>query len=154
MKKKKSSKKPQEFPKNYRFITEFKYFNNIKKYYFRLSNQPKVNKFFKFTTIVLMILTVLILVFGISIFSINFNRYYQNYTIINSQRQAMQSQLNFWKSIADKYDGYKDAYFRMALLEYNLGDYKNAKINNQKALLLDPNFLDAQKLEVELNKAY
>ena len=154
MKKKKSSKKPKEFPKNYRFITESKYYINIKKYYFRLSNQPKVNQFFKFTTIVLMILTVLILIFGISIFSLSFYRYYQNYTMISSQRQLMQSQINFWKSVSDKYDGYKDAYFRMALLEYSLGDIKTARMNNEKALLLDPNFLDAKKLEVELNKAY
>lgn len=154
MKKKKANKKPQQFPKNYRFITESKAFRSVSNYWFRLSNQSKVKQFFKFTSIVLVVLTVLVLIFGISIFSLNLYKYYQEFSQISSQRQNMQSQINFWQSVSDKYDGYKDAYFRMALLEYNLGDFKNAELNNQKALLLDPNFSDAKKLEDVLNKNY
>ena len=154
MKKKKANKKPQQFPKNYRFITESKTFKSISKYWFRLSNQAKAKKFFQYTSVVLVILTILVLIFGITIFSINLYKNYQQFAQISSQRQNMQSQINFWQSVADKYDGYKDAYFREAILQYNLGDFKNAKINNEKALLLDPNFSDAKKLEDVLNKNY
>ena len=154
MKKKKSSKKIPQFPKNYRFITESKHYKNIKNYYFRLSNQSKVKQFFKFATIALVVLTVSVLIFGISIFSISLYKYYQNFRVLNSQRQNLQSQINFWQSISDKYEGYKDAYFRMALLEYNLGDFKKARENNKKALLLDPNFSDAKKLEDVLDRNY
>jgi tetratricopeptide (TPR) repeat protein len=62
----------------------------------------------------------------------------------------MQSKINFWQSIADKYEGYKDAYFQMAVLDYQLGNLQKAKSENKKALSLDPNFTDAQKLEVVL----
>jgi tetratricopeptide (TPR) repeat protein len=63
----------------------------------------------------------------------------------------LQSKANFWQAIIDKYDGYKDAYFQKALLEYNLGQIDKAKEDNAKALLLDPNFTDAKKLETVLN---
>ena len=71
---------------------------------------------------------------------------------INNQRQNLQSKANFWQSIINQYDGYKDAYFQKALLEYNLGQIDKAKQDNLKALLLDPNFADARKLEVVLSK--
>jgi len=69
---------------------------------------------------------------------------------INNQRQILQGKINFWQSIIDKYDGYKDAYFSKRLLEYNLGQIQKAKEDNLKALLLDPNFEDAKKLEIVL----
>lgn len=154
MKKKTVNKKPQQFPKNYRFITESKVFVTISNYWFRLSNQSKVQKFFKWTSIALVALTIAVLIFGISIFSLSLSKYYQSYMQISSERQSIQSQINFWQSVSNRYEGYKDAYFRMALLQYKLGDIKNARENNRKALLLDPNFIDAKKLEDVLDKSY
>lgn len=76
-----------------------------------------------------------------------------NQTIqINNERQDLQGKANFWQAIINQYDGYKDAYFQKALLEYKLGQVDKAKQDNQKALLLDPNFTDAKKLEVLLSK--
>jgi len=67
------------------------------------------------------------------------------------QRQQIQDKINFWQSIADKYEGYKDAYFQMAILDYNLGNFKKAKLDDQKALTLDPNFEDAKNLNAVLS---
>ena len=83
------------------------------------------------------------------------NRIYTNYKNLRKteiQRQNLQSQINFWQSVADKYSGYKDSYFRIAVLEYRLGNFSEAKNYNQKALLLDPNFADAKQLEVFIDK--
>jgi tetratricopeptide (TPR) repeat protein len=138
-----SGKKPQ-FPNIYRFITE--------RLVFRLSWRPKLSKPAVLVLALISILISLVLVVGIAVFTVqayqNFNQTLQ----INNQRQTLQGKANFWQAISDKYDGYKDAYFQKALLEYKLGQIDEAKLDNQKALLLDPNFTDAKKLEVILNK--
>jgi len=94
----------------------------------------------------------LILIAGIVFFGVKVYQNSSQAVQINNQRRDLQSKINFWQSIIDKYDGYKDAYFQKALLEYKLGQIDKAKDDNQKALLLDPNFADAKKLETVLEK--
>jgi tetratricopeptide (TPR) repeat protein len=93
----------------------------------------------------------LVLVVGIVVFAVRTYRNTIQAVQISNQRQNLQSKANFWQAIIDKYDGYKDAYFQKALLEYSLGQIDKAKADNSKALLLDPNFSDAKKLETILN---
>jgi tetratricopeptide (TPR) repeat protein len=140
------SGKNLQFPSIYRRITERLSFN--------LSWQPKLSK----TTVLVLastsILISLILVVGIVVFGSNTYQNFNQVIQINNQRQGLQSKINFWQAIIDKYDGYKDAYFQKALLEYSLGQIDKAKEDNTKALLLDPNFEDAKKLEMVLDKVY
>jgi len=140
----------RQFPSIYRFITERKEGLNSIKNKFRLSNQSKLKKLLFFVSAGLVLLVVLILVFGIVFLGVYAFKYSLQAGKINNQRQDLQTQVNFWQSIADKYEGYKDAYFRIAVLEYQLGDFQKSKDYNKKALLLDPNFDDAKKLEVVL----
>jgi hypothetical protein len=136
-----SGKKPQ-FPNIYRLITE--------KLSFRLSWQPKLTKVTFLALASISILISLVLVVGIIVFAV---KNYQNLNQaiqINEQRQVLQGKVNFWQSISDRYNGYKDAYFQKALLEYKLEQIDKAKQDNLKALLLDPNFADAKKLEILL----
>ncbi len=152
MAKKKNKQSASQFPKIYRFITERKLWVKIKKSSFSLSNQSKLTKIKWIFSIVFLFLTTIILISAILFFTVNL---YDNLVVfnkVNSERQQIQSQINFWKSIANKYDGYKDAYFKIALLEYKLGNIKSSQEYNKKALLLDPNFEDAKKLDVLLNK--
>jgi hypothetical protein len=135
----KRKQKEQEFPNISRFITE--------RFPFKLPKRPKLSKIHYLFSIGLVLVLSLVLVLGITFFGFNFYKNFNKFRQINSQRQKIQSQINFWKSVTTKYDGYKDAYFRIAILEYQLGDYKSAKINNQKALLLDPNYEDARTLQ-------
>jgi tetratricopeptide (TPR) repeat protein len=138
------SGKKLQFPNIYRFITE--------KLSFRLSWQPKLTKITFLALASISVLISLVLCVGVVIFAVqtyqNFNQVIQ----INNQRQVLQGKVNFWQSISDKYDGYKDAYFQKAVLEYNLGQIDKARQDNLKALLLDPNFADAKKLEAVLDK--
>lgn len=152
MKNKEKKHSASQFPNIYRFITESVPVKNLKKHKFRLLNQPKLKKYLTFLSIILVFLIVIILVFGVMLFSLRIYKSVVNYRQISFERQNLQSQINFWKSINQKYDGYADAYFRIAVLEYRLGNFNQALEYNQKALFLNPNFEDAKKLEVLLNK--
>lgn len=148
----KKTKKTSQFPKIYRIITEYKLIKKINKAWFRLLNQSKYSKYLQISLRIFVFIVLVILIFAVAFFSIKIYKYAGIYSKTTFQRQELRSQINFWKSIADKYEGYKDAYFRIALLEYRLGNFKTAMEYNQKALRLDPNFDDAKKLEAVLNK--
>jgi tetratricopeptide (TPR) repeat protein len=137
------SGKKREFPNIYRFITE--------RLSFRLSWQPKLSKFAFLALASASILISFVLVVGIGFFGLKTYQNLNQVMQISNQRQNLQGKANFWQSIINQYDGYKDAYFHKALLEYNLGQFDKAKEDNSKALLLDPNFTDAKKLESVLN---
>ena len=144
-----SGKKPQ-FPNIYRIITERGMFKKPLKLSFSLSLQPKLKKFLVISVTIAVFVIMAVLVIGIGFFTVKVYQNYQQIVQINAQRQQIQGKINFWQSIADKYDGYKDAYFQMAILDYSLGNFKKAKMENQKALTLDPNFDDAKNLKVAL----
>ena len=137
------SGKKRQFPNIYRFITE--------RMSFRLSWRPKLGKITFLVLASISILISLVLATGIIISAVIIYQNLNQTVQINNQRQDLQSKANFWQSISDKYDGFKDAYFQKALLEYKLGQIDKAKEDNLKALLLDPNFEDAKKLETVLD---
>src|ERR1035437_5474504 len=148
VKKVNDSGKKSHFPNISRIITEWGMFKKPLKSSFSLSLKPKLKEFLVTSVAVAVFVIMAVLVVGIGFFSIKVYQNYQKITQINAQRQQIQDKINFWQSIADKYDGYKDAYFQMAILDYSLGNFKKAKMENQKALTSDPNFDDAKNLKV------
>ena len=139
------SGKKRQFPSISRFITERLESVRAPKLRFSLSRQSKPYQIILAILATAIFVIVVVLVAGISFFTIKTYQNVVKITQISSQRQNMQGKINFWQSIADKYDGYKDAYFQMAILDYQLGNFPKAKDENAKALLLDPNFNDAKK---------
>jgi len=146
-----NSGKKLQFPNIYRIITERGVLQKLPKLTLSLSLQPKLKKYLVICTAIGVFVVIVILTVGITIFGAKVYQNYQQIAKISLQRQQIQSKINFWQSIADKYDGFKDAYFQMAILDYNLGNFKKAKLENVKALTLDPNFNDAKNLEEVLN---
>jgi tetratricopeptide (TPR) repeat protein len=146
------SGKKRQFPSISRFITERWASVRAIKLTFSLSRQSKLYKITMAILATVIFVIIVVLTAGISFFAVKTYQNYGKITQINTQRQNIQGKINFWQSIADKYDGYKDAYFQMAILDYTLGNFQKAKNENEKALLLDPNFNDAKKLEVILDK--
>lgn len=142
--------KTTQFPNIYRIITENKLIGRISKIEFRLLSQSKYKKqvvyFFSF---LLILITILLLII-VSILVIKLYQEVNTYRKIVSQRQLIQQKINFWQSFRESYDGYKDAYFQIALLEYQLGNNERAREYNKKSLLLDPGFEEAKNLEVLL----
>ena len=62
-------------------------------------------------------------------------------------RQKVISQIYYWESVVKKYKDYRDGYYQLAVLEYQLGNMVKAREYIKKVLLLDPNFDEARKLE-------
>lgn len=143
----KNKKKSSQFPSIYRIITENKLFKKLKELEFRLILQAKHKKYVYYFFVALTLIISTFLIIGILMFGIKFYKLSNEYTKLRSERISLEQKINFWQSIANKYEGYKDAYFQIALLEYRLGNFKKSQEYNKKALLLDPNFEDSKKLE-------
>jgi tetratricopeptide (TPR) repeat protein len=151
MKTKKNSTASQ-LPNIYRIFTENNALYLCKKIPIRPLTQSNykeiVNVLFKLLVFVIFV----ILIFATTIL-IYFD--YQKSSKLKDaiyRREKIQNQINFWQSVLQKYPGYKDAYFRIAFLQYQIKDFSGAKENVKKALLLDPNYTDAKKLDAMLDK--
>jgi tetratricopeptide (TPR) repeat protein len=66
---------------------------------------------------------------------------------IDSQRNALAKDLNYWESFISKHQDYRDAYIQASILEYKLGDTSKARMYIEKSLTLDPNSSEALKIE-------
>lgn len=63
------------------------------------------------------------------------------------ERDKIEAELAFWSEVSNKFPGYRDAYFNVAVLEYRLGDKSEAKRDLDKTLNIDPNFEKGRELE-------
>jgi len=100
----------------------------------------------------LSLIAILILILLIFLLSFNLIQDYQEYRKISLERQNINVKINSWSSILDKFPGYSDASFNMAVLYYQLNDFEKAKTYLDKTLIFDPNYPQAQKLGSELKK--
>ncbi|MGH7204075.1 MAG: tetratricopeptide repeat protein [Candidatus Levyibacteriota bacterium] len=121
---KSSAKTVALFPSNFRFITEYSF-----------SDAQSRNIKIGLVSIVSLLLIALIFVQGVVIW---YNM--QQREVIAHQRGQLQQEVQYWKGIADKYKGYRDVYYRIALLQYRLGNTQESQQYVKKALELDPNF--------------
>lgn len=64
----------------------------------------------------------------------------QKEKIILQERQMLTSEVSYWKDVSGKYTNYRDVYYRLAVLEYKLGNFEESQKQLQKALEIDPNF--------------
>ena len=127
-----------KFPRIYRFITEAPVIKHLKKYQKRLILSGFIS----------------ILIFlGIIIVSIDTYRNMQKKTQLEKEKENILNQIEIWKSISEEYKGYRDAYFQLALLEYQLKNYIRANEYLQKTLSLDPNYKEGRELEKLLDKS-
>jgi len=66
------------------------------------------------------------------------------------EREKLSKELIYWKNTAGKYKSYRDVYFKIAAIEYKLGNTQESKNYIKKALELDPNFKEAKVLGVQV----
>lgn len=88
------------------------------------------------------VLLLLTLVFGVSL--------YKTFTTrqrLDNQRENILSEIRYWQKITNDYKDYRDAYMKLALLEYQLKHYDVSREYLKKVLSLDPNFEKGRKLE-------
>lgn len=117
----------KQFPNNYRIITERSSF-------------------------ILVLMSILGLIFFILLLSTGLFQNYQTHKEISFQRQQLSGKINYWSSILDKFPGYSDASFNIAVLYFQLNDLAKARSYLEKTLIFDPNYPQAYKLNSELEK--
>ncbi len=68
-----------------------------------------------------------------------------------NKKIALTRQELFWKDqVRDKPD-FRDAYFSLALVEFQLKNMEAAKQNVEKALAIDPNFKEGKELQIKIS---
>lgn len=125
-----------KFPNIYRTFTE----NFIK---FKKKNSKFLKKLKLQSVVTLYILTIALIL----ILSLDLLNSLQKQKEINFERAKIESEIKVWEAIADKYQGYKEAYFQLAVLNYKLGNFEKAKYYIDKTLYIDPNFTKAKDLQ-------
>ncbi len=63
------------------------------------------------------------------------------------ERQKVMDKITYWQHVADAHKEYRDAYFVLAALEYQVKDFSKAWSYVQKCLVLDPNYQQGRNLE-------
>jgi len=91
-----------------------------------------------------------ILLMAIIITGVNLWQNSEALSKIKKERANYVQEIAFWKRVVAQYEGYRDGYFKLSLLTYQLGEKIQARSYLQKAMDLDPNFQEgkafAQKL--------
>ena len=118
------------FPKNLRLITEFTF----------SQGQSYTIKVF-LTSVVSLFLLGLIFLQGVSIWYTM-----QQKELLAEQRLQTENEVRYWESLANKYQGYRDIYYKIGALEYKLGNIPESQKYVKKALELDPNFPEGHVL--------
>jgi tetratricopeptide (TPR) repeat protein len=73
---------------------------------------------------------------------------------VTQDREQVMHEIVYWKQIADTYSGYRDIYYRIATLQYKLGNKEESKKYLKKALELDPNFEEANVLGAKIEASH
>lgn len=111
---------------------------------------PRIYRFFTenplLTVLVSFLIALVVLLIGLDL-SNNLRRL----KTVQSERQEIKRQLQYWQEITSKYKNYRDGYFALSLLEYRLRDFDKAKFYLQKVLEIDPNFDKGKELGKKLN---
>ena len=72
--------------------------------------------------------------------------------VIDSGRSKVLEQISYWNSVVEKRADYRDGYFQLSVLSYQIGKKDDAIVYLEKALQIDPNFEEGRKLEKILNE--
>src|SRR6266567_4871742 len=106
------------FPKNLRFITE----------YFFTPSQSYAIKII-LTSVVSIFLLGLIFLQGVSLW---YNIHQKE--VLAQQQLQMGNEVKYWERVAGKYQGYRDVYYRIAAIQYKLGNIPESQKYVKKAL--------------------
>ncbi len=74
-------------------------------------------------------------------------QHYQKKEAVIAQRDAILAKITYWQKVVAEHNGYRDGYFQLAILSYELGRITDAKGYLVQAMQIDPNFVDGKKLE-------
>ena len=68
-----------------------------------------------------------------------------------AKRQKLMEQKIYWQNTVNTYPDFRDAYFSLAIIEYELGNFNDASRYLEKVYEIDPNFEKGDFLKKKLN---
>ena len=83
---------------------------------------------------------------------IDLTRHVRELQQIQSERQKVAKEIEYWEDVVAEHQDFRDGYFKLALLEYRLGNTNRAEYYVQKTLALDPNYKPARDFAAKLNE--
>lgn len=113
-----------------------------------LSLEPEWNKGYK--RIISLLCTLLIL--GIFYLSREVYIHYQENNVLLNQRGKISGEIMYWEQVVNKYTDYRDGYFKLAVLYYQMNNLEKSKENLQNSLKIDPNYAPGRKLEEQIGQ--
>jgi tetratricopeptide (TPR) repeat protein len=91
-----------------------------------------------------------IIIFGIVFQGIGLYHSFKEQREIEMERGRVEAELNFWKNRLSQYPGHRDIYFKIATLEYRLGNIDEARLNLEWTIKIDPNFEEARVMREQI----
>ncbi|HSA83437.1 MAG TPA: hypothetical protein VLF20_00940 [Patescibacteria group bacterium] len=112
---------------------------------------PRISRFIteKATLLIISVSSVVVLG-GIGIEGWQLYENYQKQETLENKKVQLTKELQYWQGIARQFSNYRDVYFRIASLQYQLGDVVSAKKSLEKVLAIDPNFENARVLGIKI----
>jgi len=71
---------------------------------------------------------------------------------LRAMKSSITKEIGYWRKVVKEYADYRDGYFRLALLYYQLGERNRASEYVEKSLALDPNFEAGRMFKEKLAK--
>ncbi len=68
------------------------------------------------------------------------------------QKKALVQQQSYWEGIVEEHEGYRDGYFQLAVISYQLDEKGKAQEYLDRAMALDPNFVQGKEFQKKLAK--
>lgn len=87
---------------------------------------------------------------GIALQGVELTRHLAELQKIRNEREQVRGEIAYWEDVIKKREDYRDGYFKLALLEYRLGDREKAKEYIDKTLFIDPNYKAALDFQREI----
>jgi tetratricopeptide (TPR) repeat protein len=108
---------------------------------------PKISRFItEKGKIFIIIFSSGVVILGIVLQGIKLHDNLEKIELQKMHKATLTKELSYWQSIARQYPNYRDVYFRIANLQYQLGEKAEAKKSIEKVLAIDPNFEAASVL--------
>lgn len=108
---------------------------------------PKIFRFITERGVVLVIsLASLAVLAGIVLQSLKLQDTLHQAELAKSAHLKLTKELAYWQGVTRQYTNYRDAYFKVAILQYQLGEMGQAKKTLEKVIAIDPNFENARVL--------
>jgi len=145
-------KLPNKFPSIYRRFTENAILTSFIKKWQNFKKASVVKKSIVIISMILSLILIVILASFTIFLTLQFSQNLETYTKTSNQRAEIYGKINFWKSITQKYDGYSEGYFNIAILYYQLGKFNETREFLDNALKYSPNEKQALELDKKLKQ--